>query len=331
MNLGIEFPIVQAPMAGVTTPMFVAECAQAGMLGSVGAGYFTAEETKAFVQEVKKLTDRPFAVNLFVPEEVVPAKEQLEDAYTALLPITEQLGMGSWKPSFSKSEFHEQIKVILEEGVKVCSFTFGLPDAETISALKENGVYVIGTATTVEEALLTERAGMDAVVMQGSEAGGHRGSFAGELQFVPLVTLLREAEKVSIPIIAAGGIATKEQMEQAFSLGAAAVQIGTALLAAKESGANPTYKAAVLEAEKGSTVLTKAFSGKYARGIRNQFIDQMQEAAIAPYPYQNDLTKQLRSEAVKQGRREFLSLWAGESVHLSQAGTVKEIVDRFTK
>ena len=191
--------------------------------------------------------------------------------------------------------------------------------------LKENDVFLIGTATTVEEAKLAEQAGMDAVVVQGSEAGGHRGSFSGELTLIPLDELLADiVAAVQIPVIAAGGIANKEMMENALSAGAQAVQIGTALLAADESGAHPLYKQAVLDAEEGCTVLTKAFSGKTARGIRNRFITEMKEAVIAPYPYQNDLTKEIRKEAAKQGKTEFMSLWAGESVHLSTGGKLKE-------
>ncbi len=135
---------------------------------------------------------------------------------------------------------------------------------------------------------------------------------------------------VQIPVIAAGGIATKEGMDSALSAGAQAVQIGTALLASVESGAHPLYKQAVLEAEEGSTVLTKAFSGKSARGIRNQFIVDMKEAVIAPYPYQNDLTKEIRKAAAQQGKKDFMSLWAGENVHLTIEGKLKEILARIS-
>jgi len=182
----------------------------------------------------------------------------------------------------------------------------------------------------VEEAKLAEQVGMDAIVVQGSEAGGHRGSFAGELILIPLDELLRGVvAAVQIPVIAAGGIANKEMMRNALSAGAQAVQIGTAFLSADESGAHTLYKQAVLDAEVGSTVLTKAFSGKTARGIRNRFITEMREEVIAPYPFQNDLTKGIRKEAAKQGKPEFMSLWAGESVHLSTGGKLKNIIERF--
>lgn len=328
--LGIEHPIIQAPMAGVTTPEFVAASAEAGILGSIGAGYLSAEETRNFIREVKSLTGKPFAVNLFIPEKVEPSEEQLRRAYEALKPMGNELGMSTWNTSFLKSDFEGQVRVLIEEDVKICSFTFGLPDEKTVQLLKENDVFLIGTATTIEEAELVEQAGMDAVIVQGSEAGGHRGSFLGELTLIPLnELLLKVVESVRLPVIAAGGIASKETMVDMLSAGAQAVQIGTVFLATDESGAHPLYKQAVLEAEIGCTVFTTAFSGKMARGIRNRFITKMSALPLAPYPHQNDLTKEIRKEAAKQGNSEFMSLWAGESVHVSTAGKLKNIVERF--
>jgi nitronate monooxygenase len=328
--LGIEHPIIQAPMAGVTTPEFVAASAEAGILGSISAGYLSAEETRKFIREVKSLTGKPIAVNLFVPEKVEPSEEQLRRAYEALKPIGNELGMSSWNTPFSKSDFEGQVQVLIKEDVKICTFTFGLPDEKTVQLLKGNDVFLIGTATTIEEAELAERAGMDAVIVQGSEAGGHRGSFLGELTLIPLnELLLKVVASVRLPVIAAGGIASKETMVEMLTAGAQAVQIGTVLLATDESGANPLYKQAVLESEKGCTVFTKAFSGKMARGIRNRFITEMSELPLAPYPFQNDLTKEIRKEAAKQGNTEFMSLWAGESVHLSTGGKIKNIIERF--
>ena len=328
--LGVRHPIIQAPMAGVTTPKFVAASAEAGVLGSIGAGYFSAEQTRNFIHEAKELTAKPFAVNLFIPEQVEIDKVVLQLANEALQPIRDELGITDHKITLSNSEFDGQIQVVIEENVKICSFTFGLPDKKTIQLLKANDVFLIGTATTVEEAVLVEKAGMDAVVAQGSEAGGHRGSFHGELTFIRLHELLKDIVKeVNIPVIAAGGIANKEQLDKALSAGAEAVQIGTALLAAHESGANPQYKQATLSAEEGCTEFTTAFSGKTARGTRNRFIKEMKNAKIAPYPYQNDLTKEIRKVAAAQEKSEFMSLWAGENVHLNQAGSVADLIKRF--
>ncbi len=328
-TVGIKHPIIQAPMAGVTTPEFVAAAAEAGVLGSVGAGYLSGEATREFIREVKKLTDRPFAVNLFVPEQTEMDQEQLRQAYLALQPVGNKLGMPFWKAPLSEPTFDEQIDVVIGEEVAVCSFTFGLPDKTIVRKLKERTIFLIGTATSVEEAKAAEEAGMDAVVAQGKEAGGHRGSFLGD-QLIPLDKLLPAiVQAVGIPVIAAGGIANREDMQHQLLRGAAAVQIGTAFLATEESGAHPLYKQAVIDATENNTVLTKAFSGKSARGIRNEFIEMMEGVSIAPYPYQNDLTKKIRSEAAAQGRSEFMSLWAGESVEETVVGTVKEIVERF--
>ena len=326
----MKHPIIQAPMAGVTTPEFVAACAEAGVLGSIGAGYLSAVDTRKFIREVKALTEKPFSVNLFIPESTESNEKQLEDAYHALEPIRIELGISSEIPKRSISEFDDQVQVLIEENIKICSFTFGLPDEKTVQLLKENGVYLIGTATTVQEAKLAEQAEMDAVVVQGSEAGGHRGSFHGELTLEPLNELLIDCvNAVEIPVIAAGGIANKEMLDTALSAGAQAVQIGTALLAANESGAHPIHKQAILHSTEGCTTLTTAFSGKTARGIKNRFILEMKNAEIAPYPYQNDLTKEIRKEAAKQEKSDFMSLWAGENVHLTTAGTVKEIIKKF--
>jgi nitronate monooxygenase len=308
----------------------VAASAEAGVLGSIGAGYLSADETRKFIREVKMRTEKPFTVNLFVPEQVEMDQLNLRKAYEALKPIGEQLGIPLWEAPLSASEFDGQVQAVVDEGVKICSFTFGLPNVETVRLLKGNDVFLIGTATTLEEAKLAEQAGMDAVVAQGGEAGGHRGSFSGKLTFIPLQELLADVvAAVQIPVIAAGGIATREMMDSALSAGAKAVQIGTVLLAADESGAHPVYKQAVLEADEGCTVLTKAFSGKTARGICNRFITDMKEAVIAPYPYQNDLTKEIRKASAQQGKHDFMSLWAGENVHLSTEGKVKEILSQF--
>lgn len=328
--LGIKHPIIQAPMAGVTTPEFVAASAKAGVLGSIGAGYLSAEETRDFIRKVRELTNQAFAVNLFVPEKGATNEVQLQKAFEALEPIAKQFGIEDWDPKFTESEFEGQVQVLIGEGIKCCSFTFGIPDEATVKLLKENDVFLIGTATTVEEAVLAEKSGLDAVVAQGSEAGGHRGSFYGELTFIPLNELLSDIVKsVAIPVIAAGGIANKERMENALSRGAQAVQIGTALLATHESGAHPVHKRTMLKANEGATVLTTAFSGKTARGLQNRFTKEMKNAAIAPYPNQNDMTKGIRKVAAKQGKSDYMSLWAGENVHLIATGSVKEILKQF--
>ncbi|MFC7366257.1 MULTISPECIES: NAD(P)H-dependent flavin oxidoreductase [Bhargavaea] len=326
--LEMDYPIIQAPMAGSTTPGFVAACLEAGILGSLGAGYMTAEDTRAAIREIRDLSAKPFNVNLFVPERPERDERVIGEAHRALEPYREELGLPGETPALSESEFSRQVAVLIDEGVEVVSFTFGLPDEETVRKLKDAGALLIGTATTPEEAMEAERSGMDAVVLQGKEAGGHRGAFLDDDRFLALRELLGEA-KLTVPVIAAGGIHDAETVRAALDAGASAVQVGTALLVTEESGANDLHKEAILKSSEGETVITKAFSGKNARGLNNRFIEEMAEAAIAPYPIQNDLTKPIRSAAGKQGKTGLLSLWSGESGWKARRGKVSEIVKRL--
>lgn len=168
----MHYPIIQAPMAGVTTPKFVAACAEVGILGSIGAGYLDGEQTRNFIHEVKKLTQKPFAVNLFVQEEPRIDIDVLQKARMALQPYYDELGLSPVQSVMSNEVFEGQLQAVLDEQVAVCSFTFGIPSLEVIQRLKDKAIYVIGTATTLEEAIQVEQSGMDAVVLQGGEAGG---------------------------------------------------------------------------------------------------------------------------------------------------------------
>lgn len=329
--LDSQQPIIQAPMAGVTSPKFVAACTEAGLLGSIGAGYLDGEQTKQFIQEVKKLTTKPFAVNLFVQEEPQIDIEVLQKARMALQPFYDELGLSPVQSVVSKEVFAGQVQAVIEENVKICSFTFGIPSAEVLQQLKEHGVYTIGTATTLAEAQLVEQAGMDAVVLQGGEAGGHRGSFTAPLQLIPIYDLLQQvAGNIAIPIIAAGGLVTKEDIQKALESGAQAVQVGTVLLVAEECEISPLYKNAVLASKEQETTITLAFTGKPARGLANDFTRRMKDATVAPYPLQNYLTTTIRKESAEQGNAEYLSMWMGENSHLvQQTGTVKSIVDKW--
>ena len=327
-KLSIDKPIVQAPMAGITTPEFVAACCEAGVLGSIGAGYLSGAETKQFIQEVKALTAKPFSVNLFVPEQPKTDPQLLQVAREALQPICDELNIEIPESITTSDVFQDQVQAILEEGVSIVSFTFGLPDSETLSILKQKGVYLIGTATSVEEAMAVEQAGLDAVVIQGKEAGGHRGSFIDPLALHSTADLLKAAkEKVSFPVIAAGGIMTKLQVADMLASGATYVQIGTALLTATECAAPKIHKEAILTSGIHGTTLTKAFTGKYARGLRNGFTEQLKEATTAPYPVQHYLTQPIRKESARQNNREYMSLWMGENSYLAKEASVQEIIE----
>jgi nitronate monooxygenase len=333
--LKIEYPIIQAPMAGgITTSNLVAEVSNAGGLGMIGAGYMTPNQIREQIIEIKQFTPKPFGINLFVPNEFAYAESEVKLANQLLQPIRNQLHINEGPnieiPTCDQvfETFNEQIKVIIEESVPVCSFTFGIPSEAVISELKQNNIFVIGTATTVEEAIEVEKSGMDMVVVQGSEAGGHRGNFIRSTQdsLIGLMSLIPQVvDHVSIPVIAAGGIMDGRGLMSSLCLGAMGVQMGTAFLTCIESGAHPIYKEAIIHAKEDQTVLTRAFSGKYARGIKNKFIDEMEkhEDSLPDFPVQNVLTQSIRKASSSQQNPDYLSLWSGQSPRLAKNQSVK--------
>lgn len=336
--LHIKYPIIQAPMAGgITTSALVAAVSNAGGLGMIGAGYLNPAQIREQIQEVKGMTKNPFGINLFVPEALMKDEAITANAYQGLQPIREKLQITSSLPPIPySSSFADQLQVVIEEEVPVCSFTFGLPTAAQLDSLKKKGTIVMGTATTVKEAILVENAGMDAVVVQGTEAGGHRGTFAGGTSesLIGLMSLIPQvSDKVKIPVISAGGIMDERGILASVCLGANGVQMGTAFLTCVESGAHEQHKQAILHAAEDEIVLTDAFSGKFARGVKNQFISEMEKKkpTVAPYPIQNTLTQDIRKSAAQQNNPEFMSLWSGQSPRLSRNETVQELMDRIVK
>ena len=324
----IHKPIIQAPMAGVTSPELVAACCEAGALGFIGAGYLNGQETQTFIQNVKKLTDKVFGVNLFVQEEPMIDINVLQKARMALQPIYDELGIESIPTVVSEELFAGQIQAIINENVPIVSFTFGLPSEDVLQRLKEKGIFVIGTATTLEEARAVEAAGMDAVVLQGSEAGGHRGSFQEPMQLIPIRDLIKQViGTIQIPTIAAGGIMTRAHVDEMLALGVDAVQVGTALLTAEECSVSEYHKEAILNSKEVGTCLTSAFTGKPARGLKNTFTEQLEHAVVAPYPVQHHLTTKIRQVSAKTGRPEYLSLWMGENSYMARRASAKEIID----
>jgi len=298
------------------------------MLGSIGAGYLNGEETRKFIQQVKHLTTKPFSVNLFVPEDSIIDNTIIQKACQELQPFYEKLGISNTPPVVPAEIFLDQIEAIIDEEIKIVSFTFGIPDLQIIKKLKEHRIYLIGTATTGEEAVAVEKAGLDAVVVQGIEAGGHRGSFTEPLQLITTSKLLADVrELISIPLIAAGGIMTAGHVREMLQQGATSVQVGTVLLTADECESSRIHKEAILNSGIHATTLTKAFTGKYARGLRNKFTEQLKEATTAPYPVQHYLTQPIRKESARQNNREYMSLWMGENSYLAKEASVKEIIE----
>lgn len=337
-RLKISTPLIQAPMAGgATTPQLVAAVSNAGGLGSFAAGYLSAEDIRKAIQQIRALTDQAFAVNLFVPEKHHATEEQIERARKAVQISCQELNckINSIKPPYAP-HFEEQLNVILEEHVPIFSFTFGIPSQHWIEKFKHQDVILIGTATTLEEAKYLEERLIDIIVAQGSEAGGHRGTFLGkpEAALAPTSSLIQSfVSSINIPVIAAGGIMNAAGITTSLMLGASGVQMGTAFLCCDESGIHPLYKKTLLNSSQDDTMLTRAFSGKLARGINNEFMLRMQwhENDILDYPIQNTLTKPMRKEAEKQNNPDFMSLFAGQAAFLCQAMPATKLIQELNQ
>lgn len=278
-NFHLQFPIIQAPMAGgATTPELIAAVSNAGGLGSLSAGYMKPEKIKQSIKKIRELTNKPFSVNLFIPEEYQVTPEQIKEACHDINQCCMDLNVEITEvPEPYAPSFDEQLQVLIEEKIPIFSYTFGMLSHKFISQFKNNGTLLIGTATTLAEAKMLEESGIDAIVAQGSEAGGHRGSFLrrAEDSLIELFNLLAQLASIKIPIVATGGIMNGKGIASAIAAGASGVQMGTAFLSCFESGISPSYKQVLLEQREDKTILTRAFSGKLARGIRNKFIDCM--------------------------------------------------------
>ena len=335
-RLGLTRPIVQAPMAGGgDTPRLVAAVSEAGALGSIGAAYLTPQQIADSAQAVRALTSRPFGINLFAPVRVPDRVSDARRAVDRVAPHYAELGLARpVQPAVPTDSFPAQLAAALESGASVFSFTFGMLPEGGVEAVKRRGMFLAGTATTVEEAIALEEAGVDAVVAQGSEAGGHRGSFAGDFEssMIGTIALVPQiADAVRVPVIASGGIMDGRGIAAALALGASAVQMGTAFLITEEAGVAECYKQAILAAREHQTRLTRAFSGRPARGIVNRFMEEIDRdpEAILPFPLQNALTRPLRTAAAKAGRAEFLSLWAGQGLRMARREPAARLVARL--
>ena len=339
-SLNLTHPIFQAPLAGGgDTPELVAAVCNAGALGFIGAAYLSPEQIATTAAAVRARTSRPFGINLFAPLPPSETQAKPEAMLTRLSPYFAELGLPAPSmPGTAPSMFGRQLAAALESGASVFSFTFGELPADAVGAIKARGMFLIGTATTVDEALLLEKSGVDAIVAQGSEAGGHRGTFHGDFAsaMIGLIALVPQmVDVVRIPVIASGGIMDGRGIVAALALGASAVQMGTAFLTCHEAGIPEAYKQAILAAHENQTRITRAFSGRPARGIVNRFMTEMESEdrndAIPPFPIQNLLTRPLRTEAARQGRSEFLSLWSGQGVRLAHRQSAAELIARLAK
>lgn len=295
--LKIEYPVVQAGMAGaITMPELVAAVSNSGGLGTLGAGYMSPEQIGEAIYRIRELTDKPFGVNLLVTKEIQIEEEKVNEAEILLSGVNRELGIEVEGTLKLPKSYKEQLQVLLEEKVPVVSFAFQTLEKEEIDDLKRSGIKVIGTATHVTEAKVLAELGVDIIV-------------------------------------AAGGVMNGQGLVAALALGAEGVQMGSAFLTSEESITHDVYKEAVLHSTDTSTTVTRVFSGKYARGIRNEFIERHEgkEEGLPMYPVQNVLTSKIRQEAAKQNKEEYMSLWAGQAASLARIESAQHVVERVMK
>lgn len=334
-RLGIQYPIVQAPMFGVSTTQMVAAAAKAGCLGSLALADLSGENTINLIRETRKLTDKPFAANIFV-HQIPDITDALKEQFFKTKQFLEQLAReNNLEVHFPELEdikvksYHEQVEAIIEENCKILSFTFGNLDDKSILKLKENGVVLIGTCTSVSEALILEKSEIDIICVQGTEAGGHRGTFDPDhvLQIGGLSLLSQVYDHVKVPLIYAGGIYNAKTLHAVKELGAQGFQVGNLLLASQESSLEPFEKERLKKVREEEIILTKSFSGRYARGVKNKYIEAVEDSEyILPYPYQNKLTNALRKAAKDQKNADFVGLWTGQSIHDYSELSAEEIL-----
>lgn len=337
---GIEHPIVQAPMAGVTTPELVAAVSEAGGLGSLACGLLTPEEVAEQVGRIRALTNRAFGLNFMCHAEPDPADPRFARWRALLEPYRTELGARAFpspgapgpgrRPPFDEA----MCAIVTRLGPAVVSFHFGLPAAPLLERVKAAGCRVLASATTVAEARALAVAGVDAVIAQGAEAGGHRGTFldgregdmVGTMALVPQV-----ADAVDVPVIAAGGIADGRGIAAALMLGAAGVQMGTAYLLCPEARVSPMHRHALQTAGAEETVVTRAFTGRPARAIHNRMTRELEPHAkdAPPYPLGVGFTMTLREAAEAKASGDFSPLWSGQAARLAQETGAGELTRRL--
>jgi nitronate monooxygenase len=325
--------VVVAPMAGgPSTSELVIAAAGAGALGFLAAGYKTPAAMAAEIAAVRAGTDGPFGVNVFVPSPPSADAGAIADYVASLRASAEAAGASLGEATWDDDGFEGKIAALLADPPAVVSFTFGCPPSETIAALRQAGAVVAVTVTSPGEAAAAAAAGADALCAQGYEAGAHRGSFGGDGpagRDYGLLSLIGEIAAVTgLPQIAAGGIMGPRQVDAVLAAGAVVAQCGTAFLRCPESGAHPVYKAALADPRYTTTALTRAFSGRWARGLVNQFMVQHTDAPAA-YPEINNATRPLRAAAAARGDPERMSLYAGQGFRAATDRPAGEIIDRL--
>ena len=340
-TLNLTYPIVQAPMAGATTPELAATVSNFGGLGSLGSGMTPPEVLHSHIDTIKSLTDRPFMINLMVLSEHESSALDSE-VPTWLSKYYQEKNIEFTLPKHPALSFAEQLQVLYDNPVPVASFTFGIISVEQVQRLQSLGTRVVGTANHPLEAKAWADIGADAVCVQGVEAGGHRGGWLPQSENDPLglLTLISQTRACTdIPLIAAGGLMNGQDIKAVQTAGAELAQIGTAFLTTDKCGINDIYKQALLDASQGGrsseTRLTRLFSGKQARGLLNDYLHDFAQFESAhelpPYPQLNAMTKFLRAHATKNRDAEHQSLWAGQGVTLVRQERTVELLERLVR
>ena len=334
---GLPIPILQAPMVGASFDAMTVAVSQAGGLGNFAAATLSPDEIGPAIDGLRgQLGETPFGVNLLMAPPARPEPAEVDAALARLAPWYAELGVPvPDHPNSFAQDLEAQVEAVTRAAPPVASFTFSILTRAQVDALRAAGTYVVGTANTAAEARAWAEVGADAICAQGFEAGGHHAYFldsdieASSVGTFALVATVLQA--VDLPVIAAGGIMDGRGVAAALALGASAVQMGSAFLLADEATNGPTWQAAIRGAGDDATRLTRAFSGRYARGLENRFMREMRAAQedVPAYPVQNRLTQAMRAAANKAGDPEMISLWAGQAIKLAQPGRAGEMVQRW--
>jgi nitronate monooxygenase len=328
----LEHPIVQAPMGGgPSTPALAGAVSEAGGLGFLGAGYRSPAAVREEIGQLRRLTERPFGINLFVPGPARADRGAVAAYASTLKGEAERYGVELGEPVHDDDNWDDKLALFAEEAVPVVSVTFGLPPGAVVEALHDAGCALWITVTTVAEAAAAQEAGADALVVQGVEAGGHRGSFdeaaPGQVGLLALLQLVRSV--TDLPLVATGGIATGRGIAAVLAAGAAAAQLGTAFMLTPEAGTSPAHREALRGA--GPTALTRAFTGRSARGIENRFMREHEADAPLGYPEVHHLTAPVRAAARERDDAEGFHVWAGQAHPLAVELPAAELVSRLAE
>lgn len=331
---GIEHPIIQAPMATASTPPLAIAVSNAGALGSLAGGLLSPDELLSCIRHIRAGTSQPFNVNLFAMRPAPPDPLKLARAQELIAKIERETGANHFRyePPPPPPSFEEQLAIVIEERVPVCSFTFGIPTATQLEAVRESGAIIIGSVTTADEARQLEAAGYAAIIAQGSEAGGHRTSFSVPEALIGRTELVMQCVKaVKLPVIASGGIMHGHEVANMLHRGAAGVSLGTAFLCCPETALLPLWRDAILGGSE--TVLTRTLTGRVARAVRNRFIDQMEprEPELPAFPHVAGLTARLRAWAAANGEKDFLPLMAGCGTKAARELSAAELISSLVR